>query len=354
MFSTQMSMGSKYEASTPTAFQSHLLQIVSEQLSSRELLSKTFDIIFASWKKNTQKNYSSILCQWLSFCSERDFDSNEPSVITVLLFLTSLYERGIGYSQINKARSAFSVLYPDVQIGKHSLISRFIHGVRNLRTPQPKYPFLWNAKELLLYLGNWTISQTSSLKDVTLKLTTVLACVSAQRIHTLSLLDVRYIKFNPSAKYLYIFSDLKVTRQRPCFIITLPSRSDVDRLQTVELLRLYIEKTQPLRLDKYNQLLLSWRPPHKPVTTDTIARWIRQVMHDSGIDINAFGAHSVRGASASFALEQNASIDSVLQAGDWSSLSTCNKHYNRVNKSLPNNELSTTITTCNIYDSFND
>ena len=77
-------------------------------------------------------------------------------------------------------------------------------------------------------------------------------------------------------------------------------------------------------------------------------------MHDSGIDINVFGAHSVRGASASFALEQNASIDSVLQAGDWSSLSTFNKQYNRVNKSLPNNELSTTITMCNIYDSFND
>ena len=265
-------------------------------------------------------------------------------MISVLSFLTSLFERGIGYSQINKARSALSVLYPDVQIGRHSLISRFLHGVRNLRTPQPKYPFLWDAKDLLHYLATWTISPSSSLKDITMKLTTVLACVSAQRLHTLSLLDVRYIKFNPSATYLYIFSDLKVARQRPCFIITLPSGSDEDRLKSVELLQLYMEKTLPLRVNEHHQLFLSWRPPHKPVTTDTLARWIRQVMCDSGIDITKFGAHSVRGATASLALEQNASIDSVLQAGDWSSLRTFNKHYNRVNKSLPTNELSTLIT----------
>ena len=34
-------------------------------------------------------------------------------------------------------------------------------------------------------------------------------------------------------------------------------------------------------------------PTHKPVTTDTLARWIHQVMPDAGIDITSFGAHSV-------------------------------------------------------------
>ena len=178
-----------------------------------------------------------------------------------MLFLTVLYERGIGYSQISKAHSALSVLYPDVQIGQNSLISRFFHGVRNLCTPQPKYPFLWDAKDLLLHLVNWPISPMSPLKDITLKLTTGLACISAQRLHTLLLLEVRYITFNPSATYLYIFSNSNVICQRPCFIITLPSYSDADRLQPVELLRLYIRKTKPFCIDKYHQLLLSWCPP---------------------------------------------------------------------------------------------
>ena len=34
-------------------------------------------------------------------------------------------------------------------------------------------------------------------------------------------------------------------------------------------------------------------------------------------------------------VEHKASIDSVLTAGDWSSLRTFNKHYNRMHKSLP-------------------
>ena len=78
--------------------------------------------------------------------------------------------------------------------------------------------------------------------------------------------------------------------------------------------------------------------------TDTLARWIREVMQAAGINIKAFGAHSVRAASASFALEQNAPLDCVLQAGDWSCLKTFDKHYNRVNRSLHMTELSKTIT----------
>ena len=95
---------------------------------------------------------------------------------------------------------------------------------------------------------NWPISPTVPLDNITLKLTTVLASVSAERLITLSLIDIRYIKINQSAKYLCIGLDLKVIDQRPCFIITLPSCADADRLQTVEPLLLYIEKTKPFRV----------------------------------------------------------------------------------------------------------
>ena len=68
-------------------------------------------------------------------------------------------------------------------------------------------------------------------------------------------------------------------------------------------------------------------------------------MKDAGIDISVFGAHSVsvRGASVSFALQNNILIDSVLQCGDWSCLKTFSKHYNRMNKYLSSSELAKTI-----------
>ena len=148
-FFTQLSIGYRDEAPSSTMANPHCLQIVSKQLSAKELPAKTLDIIMASWRKSPPKNYSSLLRQWLSFCFERDFDSSIPSLNTVIELLTTLYERGSGYSHINKARSALSVLYPDIKIGKHSLISRFVHGVRTFRTPQPKYPILWDSKDLL-------------------------------------------------------------------------------------------------------------------------------------------------------------------------------------------------------------
>ena len=49
--------------------------------------------------------------------------------------------------------------------------------------------------------------------------------------------------------------------------------------------------------------------------TDTLAYWIREVVQAAGINIKVFGAHSVGEASSSFALDQHASIDSVLQTG---------------------------------------
>ena len=234
----------KFSSSSPTENATGCLQIVSQQLSTTKLPAKTFDILLASWKPTTKKNYSSILRQWLSFCVERDFDSSEPSVTSVLTFLTSLFDRDIGYSQINKARSALSVIYPDVHIGKNPMISRFVRGVRNLHPHQTQYPLLWDARELIRYLASWSISSESSLYDLSRKLATTLACVSAQRVHTLSLIDYRYIEFNVSATYLYIFADLKVQRQRPCFVISLPSKTDDDCLRTIELLQLYLQKTK--------------------------------------------------------------------------------------------------------------
>ena len=145
---TQLPMGPRHEVPSSTIPNLHRLQIVSKQLSTEGLPAKTFSIIMASWKKSEQKNYLSIIRQWLSFCCERDFDSSVPSVNTVLEFLTTLYKRGIGSLQINKPHSALSVLYQDIQLGKHSLVSRFVRGVRNMRTPQPKYSILRDAKNL--------------------------------------------------------------------------------------------------------------------------------------------------------------------------------------------------------------
>ena len=39
--------------------------------------------------------------------------------------------------------------------------------------------------------------------------------------------------------------------------------------------------------------------PYRAVTSSTIARWLKNLLEAAGIDSSIFGAHSIRGASAS-------------------------------------------------------
>ena len=88
---------------------------------------------------------------------------------SVLNFLTSMYEGGIGHSQINKARSALSVIYPDIAINKHPLISRVVQGVCNLQSGQVKCLLLWDVNDLRNHLISWNISSDSSVQYTSCK-----------------------------------------------------------------------------------------------------------------------------------------------------------------------------------------
>ena len=49
------------------------------------------------------------------------------------------------------------------------------------------------------------------------------------------------------------------------------------------------------------QNFLSHITPFKPVSMETLSRWIKKNLRDSGIDMNIFSPHSTRSASTSFA-----------------------------------------------------
>ena len=80
-----------------------------------------------------------------------------------------------------------------------------------------------------------------------------------------------------------------------------------ERLCPVKSLTLYIERTW----GNNDQLFI------KPVTSSTIARWLKLVMESAGIDTSVFKAHSVRSASTSAAAMQGVTTEDILSAADW-------------------------------------
>ena len=64
-------------------------------------------------------------------------------------------------------------------------------------------------------------------------------------------------------------------------------------------LKAYEERTEEFRDSSSScpkdSLFLSWIGNHNPVTSSTIARWLRTCMSEAGVDVSIFKAHSVRG-----------------------------------------------------------
>ena len=67
--------------------------------------------------------------------------------------------------------------------------------------------------------------------------------------------------------------------------------------------------------------------PLKAVTTDTLSRWLKEVLKQSGIE--KFTGHSTRSASSLAAKWLNVDIANILQAAGWANASTFNRFYNK-------------------------
>ena len=105
-----------------------------------------------------------------------------------------------------------------------------------------------------------------------------------------------------------------------------------DDLCPVKCLRCYEAVTSGFRPSDPslpNNLFLSYIRPHKPVTSSSVAKWMKSVLELPGIDTSIFTAHSVLGASTLGALNQGISIPDILKMASWSNESTFQKFYYR-------------------------
>ena len=63
----------------------------------------------------------------------------------------------------------------------------------------------------------------------------------------------------------------------------------------------------------------SYQKPHRPVSKDTVSRWLKMELQLAGIDTSTLSAHSTRAASTSAAKAQKLSITTIMASAGWSS-----------------------------------
>ena len=262
----------------------------------------------------------------------RGADSLSAALGDILGFFTDLHASGKSYSTINLHRSALSGTLDAIDgfsVGEHPLVIKLLKGCYQLNPPRPKYDSIWDTNQVWAYMSSLGEDQYLSVDILVGKLTSLLALTTLMRVSDLAAIDYRSVKFEGDGVKFALRKLRKAQRSGALKSFAL-SKSRNSVLCPVQTLKEFLERTSRYRSPSNEEsLLIALIAPHKPVSTNTVSRWIKSFLKRAGIDTASFGAHSTRSAAASQAVDSGTPVESVLRAGNWASEATFNRFYNR-------------------------
>ena len=268
----------------------------------------------SSWSKGTQKQYSPVINWWFNYCPRHNIDPFESSVNQS----SEYFHEGVTYSMVNTFRSALSSVFSakdGTPFGKHPFIKRLSRGMFKQRPFLPHYTVTYDVAKVLQYISN---SYSKMTLEKLAKLPRLLCILSGQRSQTMSLLNTNYMHIDENHFILYTVSPLKTTR--PYFLQhTLKfSRYTDQSLWVVTYIKRYLLETKELRQSD-GRFFISFKPPHKAMTSSTIARWVVNVLKEAGVNVSVFSAHSTRPAASSKAkIDNGLNLAAISKAAGWS------------------------------------
>ncbi|CAC5361900.1 unnamed protein product [Mytilus coruscus] len=218
-----------------------------------------------------------------------------------------------------------------MSVGKHPAIIHHMRAIFNVRTPLPRYQSSWDVDKVLSCITGWGDNSSLSMKILVQKLTMLLALTSAGRVSEIHKLNLDFMCDKGDHIIFQIPSLTKTCRPGKTKPELKFYKFEDNNLCVVECLRKYLELTEKIRdtNDRLNRnwLLLSFVKPHHPVTTSTLARWLKSVISSAGIDTANYKAHSTRSACTSKAFRAGVSSSEIMKQARWSNLTTFSRFY---------------------------
>ena len=78
-----------------------------------------------------------------------------------------------------------------------------------------------------------------------------------------------------------------------------------------------------------DKFFITHHKPYHPASKDTLARWVKDMLHFSGIDTLHYAADSCCSASSSKARVSGVPMEQILKCGQWKSSHTFVRFYNK-------------------------
>lgn len=280
----------------------------------------SLEVMLSSISKNTLSQYTSSLKLWWEFCHKNRIDVFNFNASSLLEFLTDCFKDGASYGTLNNHRSAISLISTNTLSGDLRL-KRFFRGIFRIKPTFPRYAFTWDPSIVLNYLESFD-NDSINLEQITKKLVMLLALATGQRTQTLSVIKISNIKMFQDRIVITITNLIKtsaVGKAQP--ILNLPFFRPRPAICPASVLQKYILETSSLRSNFEDRLILTHKKPHRPATPQSIGRWIKQTLTESGVDTSIFTAHSTRHASTSAASRAGLSVDVIRKTAGWSAQS---------------------------------
>lgn len=147
----------------------------------------------------------------------------------------------------------------------------------------------------------------------------LIALSTGQRVQTISLIKLNNIRNTTNGLEISITDLIKTSgpgRDQP--FLKLPKFEDNPEICVASTILSYIQYTSKLRVPTENRLFISIRKPHKAVSKQTISKWIKQCLNESGVDVAIFSGHSTRHAATSAAAASGLDFDTIRKSAGWS------------------------------------
>ena len=246
-------------------------------------------------------------------------------------FLSSLYADGGRFGMIATARSALGnfVHVPGVPIlANHPLIQKVVEGAYNTRPPAPRYVVIWDTDVLLQNLDSLD-NACLNFKLLSCKTTILLTILSGQRVSTIHAFRLSQLQLTTDMAVFNSGTTLlkhsRPGRSTPIVFHRYPHERWLCPLQTI-----WDYVTQcTLLAPQIEEFFITHCKPYHPASKDTLARWVKDMPHFSGIDTLHYAAHNCCSASSSKERVSGVPMEQILKCGQWKSSHTFVHFYNK-------------------------
>ena len=328
-------------SSKPSSVQVDGMEAVNRNFKDKGFSGNVRELLLASWRPGTQRDYTCKFNRFHSWCRGRQIDPFTASLNSCSDFLASLFQAGLGYRTIAGYRSMLSAILPpteSIKLGQHPVITRLLKGVFNSRPPKHMLVPEWDIVLVLKMLSEAPFEplQDAALKYLTWKTVFLTAISTFRRCGDLQALRTDTGFMRDTEEGIHFIRDGLSKQDRPghsgkvIFVPCFKSNELVDPRRSI---RIYLDKTAGSRdssVEDTSRLFLSICKPHRKVSKQTIASWIGNVIKMAyKNDKLKVKAHSTRAIGTSWALSKGASLSSILEAADWSSADTFVRFYYR-------------------------